>query len=582
MSIELAKAYVQIVPSAEGLGSALKDAFGDAGDEAGAHGGQKAATSMASVLGKAGQIAGAATAAAAAAVGAIVKEAVQGYAEYEQLVGGVETLFKDSADAVMDYAASAYRTAGLSANEYMDTVTSFSASLLQGLGGDTAAAAELADLAITDMSDNANKMGTDMASIQNAYQGFAKQNYTMLDNLKLGYGGTKEEMQRLLKDATALSGVEYDLSSYADIVEAIHVIQTEMGITGTTALEASTTISGSFGSMKAAWSNLLVGMADDSQDLGGLIDDLVDSVMTFGENLAPVVTQALEGVGQVVTGLAPVIVAELPGLADAVLPGLLAAAMSIIDSLVAAFPGLVTTIVTSLVGYVPEIVNAGFVLFVGLIGAMPEIIDTICASLPEIIFGITATLGENIPAIADAGMALLTALIQNMPQIMIAILAAIPGIISGLVGAIKGRKSEMISAGYDLFLGLKDGILNAVSAVWQAVRDSINNIIGWAKGLLGIHSPSKVFAEIGGYTMAGFAEGILDNTSLVRDAMTDASALATGAFTSTLDYNVRSTAAAQLKNLRMYIDRNRLVGYIVTDMDAALGGRQVLAERGAI
>ena len=371
MSIELAKAYVQIVPSAEGLGSALKDAFGDAGDEAGAHGGQKAATSMASVLGKAGQIAGAATAAAAAAVGAIVKEAVQGYAEYEQLVGGVETLFKDSADAVMDYAASAYRTAGLSANEYMDTVTSFSASLLQGLGGDTAAAAELADLAITDMSDNANKMGTDMASIQNAYQGFAKQNYTMLDNLKLGYGGTKEEMQRLLKDATALSGVEYDLSSYADIVEAIHVIQTEMGITGTTALEASTTISGSFGSMKAAWSNLLVGMADDSQDLGGLIDDLVDSVMTFGENLAPVVTQALEGVGQVVTGLAPVIVAELPGLADAVLPGLLAAAMSIIDSLVAAFPGLVTTIVTSLVGYVPEIVNAGFVLFVGLIGAMP-------------------------------------------------------------------------------------------------------------------------------------------------------------------------------------------------------------------
>ena len=199
----------------------------------------------------------------ATAVAGLVTKSIQSYADYEQLVGGVETLFKESAQKVQEYAANAYKTAGLSANEYMETVTSFSASLLQSLEGDTNAAAEKAHVAITDMSDNANKMGTDMALIQNAYQGFAKANYTMLDNLKLGYGGTKEEMARLLADAQAISGIEYDLSSYADIVDAIHVIQTEMGITGTTAKEASTTISGSIASMKASWQNLLTAISTD-------------------------------------------------------------------------------------------------------------------------------------------------------------------------------------------------------------------------------------------------------------------------------------------------------------------------------
>ena len=597
MSIELAKAYVQIVPSADGLGNSITEAFGAAGDTAGTEGGKRAGSKFASALGAAAKGAGAVLAAAGTAVGAVVKEAVQGFAEYEQLVGGVETLFKDRAGTVQEYAANAYKTAGLSANEYMETVTSFSASLLQSLDGDTAAATEAANLAITDMSDNANKMGSDMASIQNAYQGFAKQNYTMLDNLKLGYGGTKEEMERLLKDATALSGVEYDLSSYADIVEAIHVIQTEMGITGTTAAEASTTISGSFGSLKAAWSNLLVGMADGSQDLGGLIDNLVDSAMTFGDNLVPVVTQALEGVGAVVAGLAPVIVAELPGLAESLLPGLLDAAMSIIDSLVAAFPGLVTTIVTSLVGYIPEIVNAGLVLFTGLIGALPEIINTIVAALPQIIDGIVGAVMGNLSPIIDAGVDLFVALVENLPAIIAGIVQAVPSIVTGLLTAITSSFPRMISAGYNLMLGLRQGIWNAVSAVWQALKGAINSVISWAMNLLGIASPSKVFAEIGGYTMAGFAEGILDNTGLVKDAMSDASALATGAFTSTLDYNVRTSAAAQpaanadavaravaaqLRGLRVYIDGDKMIGYITPGMDSALGGRQVLAGRGVI
>ena len=213
-------------------------------------------------LAAAGKAAVVGVTAAATAIGTIGTKAIQAYADYEQLVGGVETLFKDSQDKVMEYANNAYKTAGLSANEYMETVTSFSASLLQSLDGDTSASAEKANLALTDMSDNANKMGTDMTSIQNAYQGFAKANYTMLDNLKLGYGGTQAEMQRLLEDAEKISGIKYDISSYADIVDAIHVVQTEMGITGTTAKEAASTIQGSFGMVKAAWQNLVTGLAD--------------------------------------------------------------------------------------------------------------------------------------------------------------------------------------------------------------------------------------------------------------------------------------------------------------------------------
>ncbi|WP_455758604.1 hypothetical protein [Ruminococcus champanellensis] len=214
----------------------------------------------------------AAYAAAGAAVAGLTKTAVENYADYEQLVGGVETLFKDSADTVMDYANAAFETAGLSANAYMETVTSFSASLLQSLGGDTVEAADKANMAIVDMSDNANKMGTDMASIQNAYQGFAKQNYTMLDNLKLGYGGTKKEMERLLADAQKISGVKYNVESFSDIVDAIHVIQTEMDITGTTAKEASTTIQGSVNAAKSAWTNWVTGLADNSQDFGQLTE----------------------------------------------------------------------------------------------------------------------------------------------------------------------------------------------------------------------------------------------------------------------------------------------------------------------
>lgn len=241
------------------------------------------------VLKTVGVALGAVAVAAGAAAVKLGKEVIAAYADYEQLVGGVDTLFKDSSQEIQRYAANAYKTAGLSANEYMETVTGFSASLIQSLGGDTEKAAKYADMAITDMSDNANKMGTDMSSIQNAYQGFAKQNYTMLDNLKLGYGGTKQEMERLLADAEKISGVKYDISSYADVVEAIHVMQESMDIAGTTAKEAEATISGSVNALKSAVSNLIVGFGDADADMELLCNNMVDAFKTVVANIIPVI-----------------------------------------------------------------------------------------------------------------------------------------------------------------------------------------------------------------------------------------------------------------------------------------------------
>ena len=297
-------------------------------------------------LATAAKIASAAIGAASTGIIVLTKAAIAEYSNYEQLVGGVDTLFKGSSQKVQEYAANAYKTAGMSANEYMDTVTSFSASLLQSLGGDTGAAAEKANTAITDMSDNANKMGTDMTAIQNAYQGFAKQNYTMLDNLKLGYGGTKEEMQRLIDDANALNAAQgkltnYSIDSYADIVDAIHDVQTEMGITGTTAAEASTTIQGSVSSAKAAWHNLMIGIADDNQDFDGLVNDFVSSVETAADNILPRIDQSLEGILKLVQVASEKIIPRVittisekaPDLIDAAADIVLALGDGIIDNL---------------------------------------------------------------------------------------------------------------------------------------------------------------------------------------------------------------------------------------------------------
>lgn len=353
-------------------------------------------------LAVAAKAAAAATAAAAGAVIALTKSAVENYGEYEQLVGGVETLFKDSAGTVEEYAKNAYQTAGLSANEYMETVTSFSASLLQSMGNDTAAAAEKADRAITDMSDNANKMGTDMQSIQNAYQGFAKQNYTMLDNLKLGYGGTKEEMQRLIDDANALNAAQgnytnYTIESYADIVDAIHTVQTEMGITGTTALEASTTIEGSIGAMKAAYANFVTGLGNDNANISELSSQLIQSVGTVAENVLPVVETVLKNIAVAVQRDGPEMIEKFVSYAIEKLPEVISLGLQMVMSLVKGIAQNIPQIVTSVLNMMATIVQT-------IWDALPDIVEVgknIVMGLWEGIKSMASWIGEKVSGFVD-------------------------------------------------------------------------------------------------------------------------------------------------------------------------------------
>ena len=313
---------------------------------------------------KVGKVVATGLGAGAAAIGALAKQSLDNYAEYEQLVGGVETLFKDSSGKVLDYANNAYKTAGLSANEYMETVTSFSASLLQGLDGDTAKAAEVANRAITDMSDNANKMGTSMSMIQNAYQGFAKQNYTMLDNLKLGYGGTQAEMARLINDSGVLgdsmvvTAETVNQVSFDKIIEAIGVVQDRIGITGTTAREASSTIQGSLAATKSAWQNLLTGFADGNQDLGLLIENLVSSATTAANNIVPRIVQILSGISNALPQIMAVISAELPGLVESLLPGVIQGATALMTGLITMLPQILAILLAQIPGIVTQLATA--------------------------------------------------------------------------------------------------------------------------------------------------------------------------------------------------------------------------------
>ena len=360
----------------------------------------KVANGIKSGIGTIAKVTAAGFTAAAAGVAAISKQAIESYADYEQLVDGVETLFKDSADKVQEYANEAFKTAGMSANEYMETVTGFSASLLQSLGGDTEKAADKANQALIDMSDNANKMGSDMESIKNAYAGFAKQNYTMLDNLKLGYGGTKEEMQRLLEDAEKFSGIKYDISSYADIIDAIHVIQTEMGVTGTTAKEAASTISGSLSMMKSSWQNLITGVADDTQDFDSLIDNFVDSVDTVAENILPRVEQALGGVGKLVEKLVPTIFERIPDILNNTLPQLINSVSKVLGSLVNAIISNIDNIFHT----ASSITQLGITLIDQIAKGVVENTDAIIDGIALIFNDLIESIGVITPVLFDAAL----------------------------------------------------------------------------------------------------------------------------------------------------------------------------------
>ena len=425
---------------------------------------------------------------AGTAVAGLVTNATSAYAEYEQLVGGVDTLFKESSAKVQAYAEKAYETAGMSANEYMNTVTSFSASLLQSLGGDTEKAADKADVAIRDMSDNANKMGTSMEMIQNAYQGFAKQNYTMLDNLKLGYGGTKEEMQRLLDDAEKLSGQKFDISSYSDIVDAIHVVQTEMGITGTTAQEASGTISGSLSSVKGAWTNLVTALASDDLPLDEYINKFVDSASTMVGNMLPRIQQALGGVVKLVEKITPTIIETLPGLLSELLPSVISTAENLLNSIVSMLPQLTDMLVTSVI---PQLLSGIVTISNALTESLPLIIQslssalptlipmlinglisifvTLCTVLPQAIQPLIDSLPMILESIHSALISNLHVILNGLHQLIIGLIPMIPQLLHVLLNAIFINFQELL-AGELLYKLLPEILVGAALITWELIK----------------------------------------------------------------------------------------------------------------
>lgn len=427
------------------------------------------------------------------------KQAIQSYADYEQLVGGVETLFKDSSKIVEGYANEAYKTAGLSANEYMETVTSFSASLINSLDGDTKKAAELSNVAITDMSDNANKMGTDISMLQNAYSGFARGNYTMLDNLKLGFAGTKEGMQQLLDKANDYNAsigknTNYQISSYADIVNAIHDVQTQMDITGTTAKEASTTITGSANAMKSAWKNLLTGMADDNANFDQLIQNLVDSVVTFGNNIIPRIQTTIKGIAKMVSSLlkevVPKLIEEIPPLIQETLPILMESIQTVLTSIVSALPQIVQAlstlipdIVQMLLSMLPQLIEVGLNVIVTLIQGITEALPQLIKMLPDIIMQIVDTLVNNLPLIIDTGIELIFALIDGIIEALPDLIDKIPEIIDKLVMAISNNLPKIIEAGITLTIKLAEGLIKAlpqlISKIPQIIGSLVNGITNY-------------------------------------------------------------------------------------------------------
>ena len=532
---ELAKAYVQIIPSAEGIKGALAEILGSEAEGAGKSAGGKFGSAFGTVA-KAGLAAvGAGMAAASAAVVKVAKNAVAGYADYEQLVGGLETMFEDLAWDVEENANRAFQTAGLSANEYMETVMGFSAALNQSLTnteGNIARAADLSDQIIIDMADNANKMGTSMESIQNAYSGFAKQNYTMLDNLKLGYGGTKEEMGRLLADASELSGIEYDIGNFSDIAEAIHVIQTEMGITGTTALEASSTISGSVASMKSAWQNLMVGMANPAADLSGLIGDVVDTAETAFGNILPVAEQALGGIASFVEQIAPVIAEKLPGVVEAVLPSVLNAATSLVTALVGALPTImqvlidqgpviINSLLDTILEMLPEIIALGLTLLTSLASGIADNLDELVPTIVDVVMEIVDILTdpETLGSLIDAALAIIVALTVGIINSLPSLLDRLPEIITNIVTVIMDNLGPIIAAGVEILLAVIKGIIQAIPQLVLEIPEIILAVVqGLADGAKSLlEGGKKIVDDI----KAGFLDKVGDSANWGKDLISN-------------------------------------------------------------
>lgn len=466
--IELAKAYVQIVPSAEGIQGKITEALGGEPAAAGDAAGQSLGAQLVGTLKKV---------IAAAGIGKIISDSINMGGALQQSLGGVETLFKDSADTVKEYAAQAYRTVGLSANDYMEQTTSFAASLLSSVSQDTNAAAQLANMAMVDMADNANKMGTDMQDIQNAYQGFAKQNYTMLDNLKLGYGGTQAEMQRLLNNATKISGVKYDLGNLADMYSAIHIIQQEMDITGTTAKEAATTLTGSFAAMKAAAENVM-GNWSTGADLTEPLQALADTAQTFlVDNLLPMIGNVLAGIPEIVYSL---------------VPELLQTGTELLSSLAQGFtegiPEFFSTALPQLLAFTDQLrdnaasfVDAGLNLITqllnGLIAGLPDLI----AYVPDIIINICGIINDNMPKILAEGVSIIVQLIAGLVQTVPSLLANWKKILEAVLSVISAI--NWLNIGKTILTGVANGVKSMGSSLLNAFKGGFSSALAWIKSL---------------------------------------------------------------------------------------------------
>ena len=475
------------------------------------------------------------------------KQAVQSYAQYEQLVGGVDTLFGENSAKVQEYANNAFKTSGMSANQYMETVTSFSASLIQSLDGDTEKASEVANRAIIDMSDNANKMGTDISMIQNAYQGFAKQNYTMLDNLKLGYGGNKTEMERLIADASKMTDVQKELGitvaegdmSFANIANAISVVQKNMGLMGTTALEASGTISGSTGSMKSAWQNLITGIADDNADFETLVDNLVVSIVGrngeggFINNMLPRIQQALNGIVQMVVSLTDTLLPQImvigmdliTNLVNSInenLPALLASAEQILTTLIngimTALPQLIPmvlqileTLITTILDNLPLIIETGIQVLVALIQGIAEMLPTLIPTIISAILLIVETLLDNIDMIIDAGISLIMGLADGLINALPILIDKIPVIIDKLIMAISNNLPKLIEMGIELTIKLAVGIIKAIPQLVSKIPQIITSLVN------GFKNYRSKMGDVGTNLIQGLWDGIKDAGAWLRE-----------------------------------------------------------------
>lgn len=630
MATELGKAYVQVIPSAKGIGGMLKKSMGGDMDSAG--------TSLGKGLGskiKAAII--------AAGIGKVLKTAIFEGAKLEQSLGGVETLFKGSAGRVKKYAAEAYRTAGMSGNEYMENVTSFSAAMISSLGGNTKKAAKLSNQAITDMSDNANKMGTDLSMVTQTYQSLARGQYQMLDNLKLGYGGTKGEMQRLLNDAEKLTGKKYDISSFSDVTQAIHAIQTQMGITGTTAKEAASTISGSFNMMKASAKDFL-GNLTLGRDVSKSMENLVTSTGTFLSNLLPALGNIAKGLVNVIGTTFSQMFSKIGNSLGASMPGLISKGLTMVTQFTASLrknagkfvsagmemllklaqgwansmpvmiqkiPQIITNIAGLINDNAPKIMVTGGKIIITLVRGLINAIPTLIANIPQIlramwnaftafnwmslgstmISGIAGALRSGIGSLFSAAQSLSVTIVNafiNLPTVLFnagatAIVHLIQGfrsawgvitsiggrivvaVISGLVSlasrmwsSAKSAASRMLSAfravswgsvGTHIISGIIRGIAGAAGKLFSSMKNLASKALSAAKKVLGINSPSRVFAaEVGRWIPAGIAVGVTKNSGMLSSVMDDTAKSMTSSFNPNLVRNAQISWSGATQN----------------------------------